>query len=117
MMKDVFYVLKMLVLTALIVMIAQVHVGQLTLEDHFDSWAKNSILVDYIEEAVDGGIAVAKATYGKADASMQLMFAKISRKHAKRDRGFHFSFKRHDEKADDSNPGALHAGTNAPDPQ
>jgi hypothetical protein len=77
---DLIFVLKMLGLTALVVVIFQVRTGGQTIEEHFDSFLKTSILVDYIQEATDGGIALGKKGYQKADVSLHAIMGRLKRK-------------------------------------
>jgi hypothetical protein len=77
---DLFFVFKMLVLTSLVVVIFQIKSGGQTIEERFDSFLKTSILVDYIQEATDGGIILGKKGYQKADAGFHVVLAKIKRK-------------------------------------
>jgi hypothetical protein len=77
---DLIFVFKMLGLTALVVVIFQVRTGGQTIEERFDNFLKTSILVDYIQEATDGGIALGKRGYQKADLSIHAIMAKLKRR-------------------------------------
>src|ERR1700733_2084143 len=98
MIRDFFFVLKMFVITLLIVFVSQVKIGQKSLEDHFQGFIKNSMFVDSIQEAVDGGIALTKVSYKKIDLGIHGLMAKLHSRHIVKDRGFHFSLKRYNEK-------------------
>jgi len=96
MIRDFFFIVKMFVFTILIVIVAQVKIGQKTLEDHFHGWIQTSIFVDAVQEAIDGGVILAKASYKKADSEMHVVLAKIHSHHSGRvsDRTPTFSLKR-----------------------
>ncbi len=78
--EDIFFILKMFGLTVLVVMGMQVHVGGKTVEDHFNGWLKSSIIVDYIQEATDGGRVLTKNLYQKLDSTFHIVMTKITRK-------------------------------------
>ena len=78
--EDLFFVLKMFGLTALVVMAMQVHTNGKTLEEHFNGWLKSSIIVDYMQEATDGGKILTKNVYQKMDTSFHALMTKITRK-------------------------------------
>lgn len=103
MIGDLFFVFKMLVITCFIIVVAQVKIGPKTLEDHFQGWLKTSIFVDAVQEAIDGGVVLAKASYKKADMGIHGVLAKIHSHHVAKsgDRMPHFSLKRFTEKADE----------------
>lgn len=101
MIKDIFYVLKMFVITVLVVVVMQVHIGEKSIEDHFHAWVKHSVIVDYAEEALDGGTSLVRGIYQKADSGIQTLLSKTIRKHEKKERSLGFSLKRHTE---DKNP-------------
>jgi hypothetical protein len=100
---DLFFVFKMFVITCVIVVIAQVKIGQKSLEDHFQGWLKTSIFVDTVQEAIDGGVLLTKAGYKKADTEIHGVLAKVHSHHLAKstDRLPHFSLKRFTEKADE----------------
>jgi hypothetical protein len=120
MIRDFFFFVKMLILTAFVVMFAQVKIGNATMETRFDAWVKNSVLVDYLQEAIDGGLALLKVSYSKADSNMHFLLARISRKHTKKDSSlFHFSLKRHNTDKTDGEPSSesIRAKTQSPNPE
>jgi hypothetical protein len=107
--------MRMLVLTVLVVMVMQIKIGpQKTLDDHFEGWLKNSVAVDYIQEAIDGGVALTKAGYKKADDGVHAVLAKMSHRHKKEGRSLFsgLKLKRYDDRADDDD--SYGENTNAP---
>jgi hypothetical protein len=78
--EDLFFVMKMFGLTVLVVMGMQVHTGGKTIEEHFNTWLKSSIIVDYMQEATDGGKILTQNVYKKLDTSFHAVMMKITRK-------------------------------------
>jgi hypothetical protein len=78
---DIFFVIKMLGLTCVVVVLMQVHMGGTTLENHFYGFLKNSIFVDYLQEATDGGVALTKKGYKKADEGVHSLISRLDRRH------------------------------------
>ena len=106
MIKDILFVLKMFGLTVIVAMIMQARVGEKTLEDEFHHILKTSVLVDPIQEAVDGGIAATRAGYRQADAGIRKILSKVSRRREdSRERGLHsiVNIKRHYEDKENEN--------------
>jgi hypothetical protein len=103
MLRDIFFVLKMFVVTVLVVLVMQIHIGEKSVEDHFHSWVKHSAFIDYVEEAVDGGMALFRGIYKKADTGIHTLLAKTIRsKHEKKERGLAgMTLKRHATKQKD----------------
>jgi hypothetical protein len=105
MIRDVFFVIRILGLTVLVSLFLQVQVGQITLEDHFQSWVKSSFVVDSLQDVIDGGVALTRAGYKKADSGVRALLSRIGRRggEAGRDRAnaFGFKLKRHYEKDDE----------------
>ena len=79
--EDIFFVLKMLGLTCLVVMLMQIHLGGSTVENHFYGFLKNSIFVDYLQEATDGGVALTKKGYKEAGEGFHSLVSKLDRRH------------------------------------
>jgi hypothetical protein len=77
---DIFFIIKMLGLTCGVVVLMQIHTGGTTLENHFYGFLKNSIFVDYLQEATDGGVALTKTAYKKADEGLHSLISKMDRK-------------------------------------
>ncbi len=99
MIKDIFFTLRILILTAIVALALQARIGEKRVEDNFHNWIKNSVFVDFIQEGIDGGIAVTKAVYKKTDTGIHTMLAKISRRHeTSKERGFGVTLKRYNEK-------------------
>ena len=78
-MRDLFFLGKMLILTAVVALFMQVHLGEYTAENHFHKWLKSSALVDWTQTAVDGGLIVTKTVYLKVKDQLDPVVAKLSR--------------------------------------
>ncbi len=101
MIKDVFFTLRIIILTLLVAMLLQVRVGEKTIDDSMLKWIQGSIFVDFLQETIDGGIVVTKALYKKTDTGIHNLLAKISRKREPgHERGMSFTLKRHSENED-----------------
>src|SRR5437660_226214 len=104
MIKDFFFVLRLFAITIVVVLLMQVKVGQKTVDDHFSGWLKSSAFVDYVQEAVDGGLILTKTTYKKVDNGVHIFLSKISHRHGGNqsgERGIHFNLKRYNEGDDE----------------
>lgn len=101
MIKDIFFMAKMILLTALVCMGLQVKVGEKTLDHEFYSWVESSVVVDYIQTAIDGGISITKTGYKQVHLMVTGILNKYS-KRSKKDTGFASVFKRHQQKEEDA---------------
>ncbi|MCC6278205.1 MAG: hypothetical protein IT289_09855 [Oligoflexia bacterium] len=110
MIKDAVFFIKMLGLTVLVALILQARVGQQTIEDHFDGWVKTSVIVDSIQEAIDGGILLVNAGYKKADSGLRYFFARMTKRHeGPKERGINVDLKRYNESEESMLEGELPA--------
>jgi hypothetical protein len=101
MIKDFFFVVRMLGLTIIVALVMQVHIGEKSIEEEFHGWLKKSIFVDYVQEAIDGGVAMTRVGYKKADTGIHALLGKLSKRHeGKKERGFNLNLKRYNEKDD-----------------
>lgn len=78
--QDLAFLGKMFVLTIFVVFLMQIRLGGKTLEYHFDTWLKNSIVVDYMQEATDGAVALGKSAYQKVDNQIHMLMGKWNRR-------------------------------------
>lgn len=106
-MKDILFLLKMLGLTAVLVLAMQIHIGEETAESHFHQWLRTSSVVDFLQSAVDGGLIAAKTGYVQAKGAMDPLFARFSKKKAIEEHGEGhrekiFQIKRHSDKKDNA---------------
>ena len=79
-MRELLFFLKMAALTFVVALLLQVHVGEKRIEQHFHGWLRNSIIVDWMQTAVDGGLTAARAGYSQAKGAMDPVFARFSKK-------------------------------------
>lgn len=100
MIKDFFFVVKMLALCVLVSLGLQTKIGEKKLEDGFHEWVKTSILVDHLQGVLDGGVALAKTSYSKAHKGISSLLTKVSRRSEKRERALSFDIKRYNETED-----------------
>ena len=102
-MRDLFFLFKMMVVTTVIALFMQVHLGEQTAETYFHGWLKSSAFVDWTQTAVDGGLILTKTAYLKAKDTVDPMIAKFSkhRNDDRRDSKF-FTLKRASERKKDS---------------
>jgi hypothetical protein len=120
MIRDFFFVVRMLGLTVLVALALQTKAGEKTVEETFHQWIKTSVFVDFIQGAVDGGVALTKTSYKSADTGIKKVLAKLSKRPEKaKDRSLtNFQLKRYndddDEDFEDSKPPAPHAKSAAP---
>jgi hypothetical protein len=122
--KDLFFALRIFAITVFVTILLQVKVGKDTAENHMHKWLKDSVFVEFLQQSIDGGVALTKSGYQKADAGVQTLLKKM--KHRKQggaaaegERGFGIKLKRYndgkeelDEAVEDE--GAAHVQTATP---
>lgn len=62
-MSDVFFVLKSLVVTVVLVFLMQIRIGPATIEQHSLAWLQNSVFVDNLRNVAAGAIKAATNGY------------------------------------------------------
>ena len=102
MLKDIFFLVKMFVLTVIVILVMQIRVGTHSIDEHFHQWVKHSVVIDYIEEAVAGGRSLSHAAYVKLDEGFHFLLGKTTRKASRKTeekgRSFAFGLHRHSDK-------------------
>lgn len=64
MIGDLFFILKSLFLTCVVILLLQIKLGDFTLEEHSMSWLRESHAASFLQEVSHGGVLVIKRTYG-----------------------------------------------------
>ncbi len=105
MIKDFFFMVKMLGLTILVVLVMQFKVGEKTLDQNLHAWLAESVFVDYIQTSIDGGIAVTRTGYKKMHGTIQATLNKFGKHHAKDERGIGMNIKRYNAKDSENDNG------------
>ncbi len=72
-MANLFYILKIGILTFLLVVFMQIEVSQNTIENHADSFIKRSGFMEPIRETAKGGFIVLRKAYRTAIAKADLL--------------------------------------------
>lgn len=103
MISGVLQILKAIVITIAVCMLLQVKTGQQkTLEQDLYSWIQTSVIVDYMQTAIDGGVSIVKTGYQHTHLMVTKNLAKLSRREKKTgERGIHFSLKRFTDRSED----------------
>jgi ribosomal protein L12E/L44/L45/RPP1/RPP2 len=60
-MSEMFFVLKTLVVTVIVVMLMQIKVGRATLEEHSMRWIRNSDAVETLRYVAEGAVRIAES--------------------------------------------------------
>ena len=69
-MGNIFYVLKIGIVTVLVIVIMQINIGQETLENKAENFIRQSSIMEPIRQVADGGFVVAKNLYRKVVESI-----------------------------------------------
>jgi hypothetical protein len=80
MIQDLFFAVKMLGVTVLVVLLLQLKVGDQTLDERFQTWVKGSFAVALFQDTVDGFIAAGKDGYKEANKKLTTQMYKIKSK-------------------------------------
>ncbi len=75
-MGDLFFAIKMGILTFIIMMLMQIQVGTQTLEQHSLKWIRTSAFVDQLQEVADGGIMASRQMFSFITKNMNADFFK-----------------------------------------
>jgi hypothetical protein len=102
MLKDIFFMIKMVGVTVAVVLLLQFKVGQKTVDESLHSWIADSVFVDFIQHSVEGGVTLTKAGYKKIHSGVSTTLAKFNKRHKKEERGFNLHLKRYNEDDEDS---------------
>ena len=88
MMRDIWFVLKMLVITAIVVLLLQIHVGSRTVESRAYSFLQSSPVSYYVQKVATGAVKLSSDSYHKAigmlsrhNAQSSLVGRAVSRRH------------------------------------
>lgn len=73
-MKDLFFALKMLGVTVLIVSAMQIRIGDMSLEEHANEWAHSSAPVMVLREVSEGGLAAAHDVWVKLTSNIKTKY-------------------------------------------
>ena len=68
-MTDIFFVLKSLAITVVILILMQIKIGDSTMETKFHHWVNSAAVVAPLQEAADGGVALVKQAWNKVSKS------------------------------------------------
>lgn len=73
-MGDLFFFLKCLFLTVVLVVLMQIRIGEYTLEDRFLNWAHESAIVTPLQDVAHGGAKVLRNTWRKLTSGISSKF-------------------------------------------
>lgn len=62
-MGDIFFAIRMLVVTIVIAVLMQIKIGDMTLETHAHSWVQSSSAVESLREIAQGGVRMIRVGY------------------------------------------------------
>ncbi len=79
-MSDLFFIIRMMVLTVVIVLIMQIKIGPSTLEQHSADWIHNSSVVSSLRLVSDGAVKALTQTYKSVAAILDTNIGKVFRK-------------------------------------
>lgn len=69
-MGDIFFFIKMVVMTFFFVLLLQIRIGQFTLEERSLQWVKKSELIAPMEEVAQGGVVIIKRIWSEVIGRM-----------------------------------------------
>lgn len=69
-MGNIFYVLKIGIVTLVIVLIMQINIGQNTVENHAEMFIRKSSILEPVREVAEGGFIVLKNVYRKTASTI-----------------------------------------------
>lgn len=82
-MFNILFFVKSLAIAIIITMLLQIHLGEDTLETHVDSWMRDTVAVELIDEAAQGGIKIIRDGLKKISASLNGKYWKQQKEQAR----------------------------------
>ena len=79
-MADMFFMLRMVVFTFIIVVIMQIKIGPATLEQHSQEWLHSSSMVTSLQGVAEGAVKVLTQGYKSAANALDINISKVFRK-------------------------------------
>lgn len=80
MISDLWFVIRMVVVTSMVIIFMQVKVGEETIDKTFKEWMEGSVFVGTLQKSVDGFWAVSKDGYSNLNKNLGGVFGRFSRK-------------------------------------
>jgi len=77
-MNEVWYVLKVVVITVGLIFVMQVKVEDTTIEDHAMNWIHTSFISDWVQEASQGARSIVNKTYNSLFSNAEGVKSKSS---------------------------------------